>query len=632
MDTMKEIEDVINAEKTLRDANQAATDTAIADEVTARTTTDTTLQTNIDTLAAEVANGNNGLQTEVDAIESNIGLNADGSYAADTTTNYIKTAYSVRNESKLLDTQVKVNADAIVTETARATTAETTLTADLASEVTRATTAETTLQTNVDTTNTALATETTNRTTADNTLQSNIDSEAATRLANDNALDTRVTTVEGQVNGKIGDLTNLTTDDKTNLVAALNEVDAHADTNASGLATEIADRTTAVTNEATLRANADTTLTNDLASEVTRATGAEAANNAAIATEKTRAETAEGNLGFNAALTVDDGQGGTRLSGNLTEAVNAEVARAQASETTLTNAVNTETTRAQAAENTLQSNIDAETTRATTAETTLTADLATETSRATTAEATLQSNLDAETVRATTAETTLQANLDAETATRLANDGSLSFNAPLASATNLTDAVNAELLRATTAETANTTAINNETTRATTAETTLTDNLATEIARATAAETANSNAITALDGATDALIGDLTTLTTDAQGTVVGAINEVDANTNINTNQVSVIKAFINDMLNKSGKTVDSVSLVANTAYVIDITDLASTDVTITVYTVTGTILSQEYGMFVDVDTVNGNVSITSSIDVTAKVVIASDISGMTIA
>jgi len=85
-------------------------------------------------------------------------------------------------------------------------------------------------------------------------------------------------------------------------------------------------------------------------------------------------------------------------------------------------------------------------------------------------------------------------------------------------------------------------------------------------------------------------------------------------------------------MLNKSGKTVDSVSLVANTEYSISVSDLASSNVAVTIYSVNGTVLSQEYGMFIDVDTAASTVKITSSIDVTVKVVIASDISGLTIA
>ena len=40
-----------------------------------------------------------------------------------------------------------------------------------------------------------------------------------------------MTTVEDQVNGNIGDKSSLTTDDKSNLVAAINEVDAEKDSN-----------------------------------------------------------------------------------------------------------------------------------------------------------------------------------------------------------------------------------------------------------------------------------------------------------------------------------------------------------------------------------------------------------------
>jgi len=85
-------------------------------------------------------------------------------------------------------------------------------------------------------------------------------------------------------------------------------------------------------------------------------------------------------------------------------------------------------------------------------------------------------------------------------------------------------------------------------------------------------------------------------------------------------------------MLAKSGKTVNSVSLVANTEYSIDLSDLATTDVTVTIYSVNGAVLSQEYGMFIDIDTTAKTLKITSAIDETAKVVISSDISGLTIA
>lgn len=60
-------------------------------------------------------------------------------------------------------------------------------------------------------------------------LDTALKTEVDARASADTALDGRLTTVEGAVNGKIGDLTTLTTDAKGTLVGAINEVDAHAD-------------------------------------------------------------------------------------------------------------------------------------------------------------------------------------------------------------------------------------------------------------------------------------------------------------------------------------------------------------------------------------------------------------------
>jgi hypothetical protein len=54
-----------------------------------------------------------GIQTEIDAIETAVGLNTDGSYSAHTTSNYIDSATSTKNALGLLDAQAKTNADAI---------------------------------------------------------------------------------------------------------------------------------------------------------------------------------------------------------------------------------------------------------------------------------------------------------------------------------------------------------------------------------------------------------------------------------------------------------------------------------------------------------------------------------------
>lgn len=103
--------------------------------------------------------------------------------------------------------------------------------------------------------------------------------------------------------GVEGTLTSLTTDAKGNLVAAINEVDAHADAAATAVETE-----------------------------ETRAKAAEEANAAAIGAEKERAEAAES---------------------DLQDAIDAEKERAEAAEKTLTDNLAAEVTRAKGVEGTL---------------------------------------------------------------------------------------------------------------------------------------------------------------------------------------------------------------------------------------------------------------------------------------
>ena len=134
------------------------------------------------------------------------------------------------NENKLA-VQLSNQEDNIIQFTENGLYASTTgLEQELQNEIERATAAEEQLQSNIDT-------EATTRQTADETLQSNIEAET-----------TRATTAEGQLNTKIeaettraegveGTLTSLTTDSKTNLVSAINEVDSHTDTNTSNIGT-----------------------------------------------------------------------------------------------------------------------------------------------------------------------------------------------------------------------------------------------------------------------------------------------------------------------------------------------------------------------------------------------------------
>jgi len=108
---------------TLTSAKSYADD-KMATEVSARESADADLQEQIDNLSSEGSDANDALQSEVDALESNIGLNADGTFSANSNTNYLADAISVRDEAKILDGKVKENADAIASEGSRAQTAE----------------------------------------------------------------------------------------------------------------------------------------------------------------------------------------------------------------------------------------------------------------------------------------------------------------------------------------------------------------------------------------------------------------------------------------------------------------------------------------------------------------------------
>lgn len=91
------------------------------------------------------------------------------------------------------------------------------------------------------------------------TLESGLATELVTRAAADTALDTRVTTVEGQVNGKIGDLTTLTTSEKGTIVGSINSLKSD------------------LTSEASTRSAADTTLQSNIDAEVAARTAADTA-------------------------------------------------------------------------------------------------------------------------------------------------------------------------------------------------------------------------------------------------------------------------------------------------------------------------------------------------------------------
>ncbi|HEX2970440.1 MAG TPA: hypothetical protein VHO46_15190, partial [Bacteroidales bacterium] len=111
---------------------------------------DDLLDAAIDASATDITD----LQTEVDNIETGSGLNADGTYTVNAGANYISGATSLKNADDLLDTQLKTTTDDLADEVSRATTAEGTLTTNLATEVTAREDADTDLQTELDATQT----------------------------------------------------------------------------------------------------------------------------------------------------------------------------------------------------------------------------------------------------------------------------------------------------------------------------------------------------------------------------------------------------------------------------------------------------------------------------------------------
>ncbi len=70
---------------------------------------DSNIQTQINTLGTTSTT----IQSELDATQTGAGLGTGGNYTANTSTNYIKTATSLKDATEALDTQVKANADAI---------------------------------------------------------------------------------------------------------------------------------------------------------------------------------------------------------------------------------------------------------------------------------------------------------------------------------------------------------------------------------------------------------------------------------------------------------------------------------------------------------------------------------------
>ena len=152
-----------------------------------------------------------------------------------------------------------------------------------------------------------------------------------------------------------------------------------------------------------------TTLAASIATEVTRATGAENVLSGSIDTERTRASDAEHVLSGS----IDTER--TRASDAehvLSGSIDTERTRASDAEHVLSGSISTEVTRASDAEHVLSGSIDTERTRASDAEHVLSGSISTEVTRASDAEHVLSASISAEVTRATDAESSITARIN----------------------------------------------------------------------------------------------------------------------------------------------------------------------------------------------------------------------------
>ena len=161
-------------------------------------------------------------------------------------------------------------------------------------------------------------------------LQNNIDVEV-----------TRAKTIEGS-------LSSLNTTDKSTLVAAINEVLAELQSQGSSIADDLAAEVTRAT-------AAETQIASDLSAEIARATAAEGVLTTNLAAEVTRATAAEGVLTTNLAAEVTRA---TAAEGVLTTDLAAEVTRATAAEGVLTTNLAQEITDRISGDNIIDSRLD----------------------------------------------------------------------------------------------------------------------------------------------------------------------------------------------------------------------------------------------------------------------------------
>ena len=269
----------------------------IDSEAGTRGTADTTLQNNINAEAttrgdadsaatsdraairSEFATADGDIQSELNTSQTGAGLNADGTYAADATTNYLSAAVSLKDADKKLDAQVKANADA------------------LAAEISTTNTEISNLESRMGDEETASGDATTDRAAirsefaaADSTLQDNIDDVQSELDASQTGAGLGADGVYTP-NASSNYLTAA-----TSLKDADNKLDAQAKVNADAIAQEVTDRTNDVSAEQTRAEGAESTLQTNIDNEETRAMGVESGLDSRLSTAEGTISTHTGSI------------------------------------------------------------------------------------------------------------------------------------------------------------------------------------------------------------------------------------------------------------------------------------------------------------------------------------------------
>lgn len=382
----------------------------VSSDLTALTTRVSVNESGISVLNTQVSQLNSSLASNIDNVDSDV-ANVAGRVS--------------QNETDITTLQTDLG-----TETSARSTADTQLATDIGAETTRATTAEAALAQDI-------ADEANARALAIGQLTSSTDSDVLQEQTERAAEDTNL---QNQINAEVSRATG----EEARIEAKLDNVISNTDSAALDSLTEIVNafqtadgdinalvgsNTTAITNEATARSNADTTLQNNIDSETAaRISGDASTLSSAQADATNKANTAEANAiahadAQDAALigdnTVDGTYGNTisdRISAAQTAAQNytnqqgsAETAARDSDVADLLSRLQDETTRSSNAESGLQSDIDQNTADVSA----LDSDLAAEIVRATNAEQGNATSIAQETLRALGVEGGLRTDVDA---------------------------------------------------------------------------------------------------------------------------------------------------------------------------------------------------------------------------